>query len=687
LSKLYQFELKDVENLIYQAKFEDSLSILLNLEKKEFLTPEDQLLSLILKGKIYCYKEQYRGAIEIGESAYKLSQEYKNSTHCIDSLIIKAHTLFFGKIEQADRCILECEKILSSPALESKPGVIRKKADLILIKSILLHRKTDHDKALELASKWLSMPEHVKESLDLSRIFCLMADIYIFKSEPSTALDYAKKSLAIQKKNNNRLGIASSLYLIGLSLYSKGDFDQALKAGKESLTFGEISIYTKLKLFHLLGAIYREKGDLNRTLKYYKRANKFAEDEGYIEDFIENTMSIGATYRMKGNLDKASKYLQRSMETAKKFNSTYGVSGSLFYLILTNLDKKFQERAEFHLEKLEQFADKSKSKVFDQLYMIAKALVLKNSGRIRNRTEAELLLKQITEDDITTPQLFLLSLVNLSELFLEELEMTNNPEVMDELNPLISRILEVAEKQNAYLWLAEIKLLQAKLALIQFKIKDAEHLLTQAQQIAELHGLNLLAIRISNEHDNLLEQLNLWNNLERQNIPMSERIKLASVEGVIDRIQGKRAVKPLELTHEKPVLLLIIGEGGFPLFSNSFSKKRDFEGDLISGFLSAFDSFSGELFEKRLDRAKFGDYTILMQSVNPFSVCYLFKGQTFLAKQKLTKFVDSIKSSEKIWETINKFYKTNRVVELKDHPSLELVIKEIFIRKNPQLIE
>ncbi|MFW9818724.1 MAG: hypothetical protein ACFFE5_03860, partial [Candidatus Thorarchaeota archaeon] len=318
---------------------------------------------------------------------------------------------------------------------------------------------------------------------------------------------------------------------------------------------------------------------------------------------------------------------------------------------------------------------------------IAKALVLKNSGRIRNRTEAELLLKQITEDEITTPQLYLFSLVNLSELFLEELEMTNNPEVLDELNPLITRISEIAEKQNAYLWLAEIKLLQAKLALIQAKIKDAEHLLTQAQEIAEIHGLNLLAIKISNEHDNLLEQLNFWSNLEKENIPMSERLKLASIEGIIDRIQGKRVVKPVEPSHEKPVLLLIIGEGGFPLFSNSFSKEWDFEDDLISGFLSAFDSFSGELFAKRLDRAKFGDYTILMQTVSPFSICYLFKGQTFLAKQKLAKFVDSIKSSEKIWQTINKYYNTNRVVELKDHPSIELLIDDIFTRKSPKLVE
>ncbi|MFW9970404.1 MAG: tetratricopeptide repeat protein [Candidatus Odinarchaeota archaeon] len=679
-------ELINAESLMYQAKFEDFLEIILDLEKKEEFSPDEQLFSMILKGKAFCYKEQYKKAIEIGESAHKLSQEYKIFSYCIDSLILKAHILYFGKIEEAENCILEAEKLFSVLSTETVSDISRKKADLLLIKSIFYHFKTDHDRALDFALQWLSIPERHQNKLDISRIYNQIADIYLFKSDPNKALNYALKSLSIQKELNNQIGIATSLYFVGISYYSKGDFDQALKSAKESLIFEEISLYTKLNSFHLLGAIYREKGDLDRTIKYYNKAASIAEEEGYIEDFIENIMSLGAIYRMKGDLAQASKYLQKSMVTAEEYNSSYGVSSSLFYLILTNLDKKSQEQAELNLERLELFALKSKSKVFNQVFMIAKALVLKNSGRIRNRTESELLLKKVIEDQITPPQLYLLSLVSLSELFLEELEMTNNPEVLDELNPLISRISYIAEKQNAYLWLAEIRLLEAKLALIQFKIKDAEHLLTQAQEIAELHGLNLLAIKISSEHDNLLEQLNFWNNLENKNIPMSERIKLASVEGVIDRMQGKRVVKPLELSHEKPVLLLIIGEGGFPLFSNSFTKERDFEGDLISGFLSAFDSFSGELFAKRLDRAKFGDYTILMQTVNPFSVCYLFKGQTYLAKQKLLQFVDSIKNSQKIWGTINKYYNTNRVVELKDHPSIEFLINEIFIRKIPKVV-
>lgn len=675
-------ELKYAELLMYQAKFDDTHRKISNIETEVTLNSEEYLSIMILKGKVYFYEEKYKKALEIGEIAYKLSQKLGMVSKSIDALLIKACILFLGKPKQALHHISEAERLLKSI---SEPVYSIQKADCLRIKAIACHYSTDHNKALELALQWITLSQDLIEKLDIALLYYQIGDIYIFKSDPSTALDYAMKSLAIQEELENKIGKASSLHLIGLSYYSKGEFDQALKIGKQCLSINEISTFTQLSILHLLGAIYKEKGEFNRTLRYYNKATELAEKDGYLESMLENLLGIGATYRMKGNFNKATEYLQRTIALSKKHKSPYGIISSLFYLILTNLDNQSLDVAKQYLTQLEQFAAQNKSDLYNQIYSITKALVLKKSSRIRNRTEAELLLKQIIEKGITTPQLYLLSHVNLCELFLEELAITNSKDVLEEINPLITRIFKIAEDQNAYLWLAEIKLLQAKLALIQGKIKDAEQLLTHAQQIAEMHGLNLLAMKISSEHDNLLEQLNTWDNIEKKNVPMSERIKLASFEGVIDRMQGKRAIDPPKLIHEIPVFLLIIGEGGFPLLSNPFTEELSFEDGLLSGFLSAFDSFSGELFAKRLDRVKFGEYTILMQSISKFSVCYLFKGQTYLAKQKLKRFVNSLQKTSQMLEVMNKFYNANRVIELKDHPSFETLVDEIFSRKIPDL--
>jgi len=108
----------------------------------------------------------------------------------------------------------------------------------------------------------------------------------------------------------------------------------------------------------------------------------------------------------------------------------------------------------------------------------------------------------------------------------------------------------------------------------------------------------------------------------------------------------------------------------------NLSKKDD---DLFGSFLSAFLTFSDEFFSQGLDRAKFGDDTILLQSVSSFSICYLFRGQTYFAKQKLEKFVETIQKEPTIWETLEKFEKSSQVVELKDLPELESLLNEIFL--------
>ncbi|MFW9942983.1 MAG: hypothetical protein ACFFFT_18245, partial [Candidatus Thorarchaeota archaeon] len=120
--------------------------------------------------------------------------------------------------------------------------------------------------------------------------------------------------------------------------------------------------------------------------------------------------------------------------------------------------------------------------------------------------------------------------------------------------------------------------------------------------------------------------------------------------------------------------------------SESFAEEWAFEDHLFGGFLTAINSFSGEMFSEGLNRANFGEYTIIMNALDPFLVCYLFKGQSYLAQQRVTKFIDHVKEDEEIWEKFNKFNRASRLLQLKDVPSLEPLINEIFIDKSVPLI-
>ena len=173
----------------------------------------------------------------------------------------------------------------------------------------------------------------------------------------------------------------------------------------------------------------------------------------------------------------------------------------------------------------------------------------------------------------------------------------------------------------------------------------------------------------------------MWENLKKSTSSLKERMELARLNEQMENMLRKRVVEPDEAKEEESVVILIISKGGNPIFSQSFEEGWSFQDHLFGGFLSAVNSFSDEMFSQGLDRAIFGEYTIIMNAVSPFIVCYLFKGQSFLALQRIKHFIDTIQNDKKIWEPIKKYYQANRLVQEKDIPSLDSLVNEIFIER------
>jgi hypothetical protein len=95
--------------------------------------------------------------------------------------------------------------------------------------------------------------------------------------------------------------------------------------------------------------------------------------------------------------------------------------------------------------------------------------------------------------------------------------------------------------------------------------------------------------------------------------------------------------------------------------------------------MSAFNAFSGEIFSRSIDRIKIGDNTILINPIEPYLACYVIKGQSYPAQQKLSRFSETIRSTKEIWEALNRAAKTSEILELDNPPSLGSTVHEIFI--------
>ncbi|MFX0000905.1 MAG: tetratricopeptide repeat protein [Candidatus Hodarchaeota archaeon] len=638
-------ELIQAEKLINEGKIENALQLVNTFGEKKDLPYFERIYYYTLKSSLANYFFDRNEIAKYAEKAYRESQKLENSLLLLDVYLQMANNLLWHyKTNEAYEFIKKCEDILKILPQELSTELTKKKAFLLWLKGFKCQLKGELEKAKECA----------------------------------------EESLVIREKLNHKADIALTLFQLGRVFWLIGDLNHALEIIEScKILANNLNLINLIhSCYNQFGIIYSMKGELDRALSYYEKALAFAEKENDLVLITTMYNNIGMIYQEKGDFSRALENLEKSITIKEEYHTIYR-SDSLFHLAL---DMNDLEKAQKYLNRIKQIADRENSRGLNIVYNVDRAIFQKYSPRALNRGKAEEMLKQLIEEGISDYELLKIALLNLCDLLLFELHATGQPEILDELQVYISQLFDTVKNSRSYSLLAETYLLQARLSLITLDMKKARQLLIKAQEIADKYGLNRLAIKISNEHDELLKQLDVWNKLKESKAPLSERLELASPNEQMERMIRKREIIVPELTDEEPIVLLIISQGGRPVFSKSFAEEWAFEDHLFGGFLTAINSFSGEMFSEGLNRANFGEYTIIMNSLEPFLACYLFKGQSYLAQQRVAKFIDKVKEDAVIWKTFNDFNLASRLVQLKDIPSLEPLINEIFIDKSVPLI-
>jgi tetratricopeptide (TPR) repeat protein len=301
--------------------------------------------------------------------------------------------------------------------------------------------------------------------------------------------------------------------------------------------------------------------------------------------------NVGEKYRIRGDLDRALAYLEESANIFLDLGYLRDMANIYDFLIQILIEKGNFGQARVYLDNLKQLKSKLKDEEINHIYLFLNALLLKKNPRIRTIAKAEEIFKILLEEKSKHYELTISTLINLCELYIQELRTFNNSEVLEDINPLIIKLLRIAKKSKSYWILSETYLLQAKVSLLTFKINKARNFLNKAQEIAESYGLKRLAINISHEHDNLIHRLKLWHELEKTNASISERLNLSGLNKQIDVMLKRRAIEIPNLLDEQPILLLIFSRNGRPIFTQSFIKDKIFEEHLFGGFFTAFNSF------------------------------------------------------------------------------------------------
>ncbi|MHA2399012.1 MAG: tetratricopeptide repeat protein [Promethearchaeota archaeon] len=677
-------ELIHARELLDQGKLDETLEIIENFEKKESLDAGERLSALLIKGSVYLYKQRTRKAVNIYNIAYQMSQDLGSTVESISALTGKAYLAFLGDTDIASTYILDAETKLNS--LADDPSLRLYRRGISFIKSWILYFMGKYDEAVKLAEECVNLIEKEKlgNKLDLAATYLLLGWVNNIKGNLTKALKYAMKSMELNKNLNHNVVIPDVCFLIAMIHYSKGNNDQAIEYCKQGLSIKEISSLTQVRTQMYLSEIYIAKGELNLAINYQLQAAELAEKSNLKDILVSSLRQVGYTYRFMGEDSLAIEYCERSLKLAEKWDFKIRIGQALVFLVFLYIDADSREKAIQYYSRISELYEQRKEIGDAHLhvdYLMSKAYVLKTSTRMRDHVEAQTVFKELFDfiivDQPNNVDIPIWSMGNLCNLLFEELFMYNDPQILDEIEPLIDKSLKIVETRNHYSWLTNVKLLQAKLALIKMDIEEAKRILVEAQHVAESHGLNLLAWGISSEHDKLLDQIDIWEKIKKGETSMADRIELASVDGVLNRLKRKRTVDPPKAKDEESILLLIMDNSGIPYFNHNFESNWDIDG-IFSSFMSAFNDFSSELFSKSIDRIRIGENTILIHPIDPFLACYVIKGQSYPALQKLVRFSDTIRENSEIWQALNKSVKTSEVLELERSPALKSVINEIF---------
>jgi len=497
-------ELIQAEKFIVEGKFEEAHELMDKFKERGEYTPKDALICDLLEVDIMFQQGLYEDVIKLADQTYKESIKLRENALASDALNLETIALIL--LHNMDDCpekIKEGKELLKIIAQELPREYKKRRAALEYVKFIYCFYKREVNEIKKHLDASVALLEEIAENRLLADVLITSIMYYaLLKGEFDLSLDNLEKGLDISNKINYKYGIASGLLAKGVVSSLKGDIDYAILYHEQSLT------------------ICRE---LN---------NKF-----YIAQILNN---LADQYRVKGDLERALECIESSIDLYNKEGDIQNLAMAHDNLIQILIDKNDPEQAWKAIEQLEQIKNQLDDKTINLQYLLDKALVLKISSRSRNRIEAEDILKQIIEDKTIIFEDAIRILLNLCELLLTELRMTNDLSVLEEIDIYIVRLLEIAENSHSFILFAEIYFLKAKLALITLDMKNARRFLTQAQRVAERFGINQLAAKISKEHEKLLNQLMIWDDLREKEISLSDRMKLAGMNEQMEHLLRNR---------------------------------------------------------------------------------------------------------------------------------------------------
>ena len=630
----------------------------------------------LVKGIHYVIVSKFFESLDFFEESLKDNRRLTDLYGIANSLLWTGKALYnLGEYETATSFWDQSFEIFS------ELGYKRPLAEYYLCKAGIFYNQGILSEALETVSKCILIFEELKDEVSLADVHHRMGYIYKFSGNQEKALENFLKGKAIYERKNLIHDKAKALIDISDVNRDMGEYDVSLNNLKEYYKIKEenndqLGIAIAL---YLTGKIYSLKGELDQAEESFKKALSIALEHNRLETLSNIYYALGNLSQQKGDLEGSSKFFLQSLQLREQIKKVYLVSYSLKSLIQINLDLKLNRIAEGFLDKLKILSKETENQNILQLFRLSEALYLKGTGNERDIQKSAVLFEQLAKEEVIDYMITIESLLNLTEILIWETSKTGNEELLEEVRVHLNRLENTAKRQNSFALLVEVMLLQAEFSLVELKAEKAQDILSNALEIAEEKGIVKFAIKISNEHDELLDQLDIWEDFTMKLPSIAEKLELSHIEDRLKQIVRRRSVLGPEVESEAeiPVMFLMQSNQGLIIFSEYFDEilgERIYDEVLLS-----IMKVSSEMKENDKERLKNKEFTFLINNINNVYISYIFIGKSYNGIKKLNELSNIFNSNKELKKMIENAVESNESLNLEDRINLSGFINDIFI--------
>jgi tetratricopeptide (TPR) repeat protein len=533
----FEKEIQEVDKLVLHGDFKEAQKIIETNLKKKNLSNEEELRLLVYKSQINLLLGSFDESIKIANGVLKESKKLGNKLLQTEALVWLAGSYYYNNrfnegMEFVERGLEIISTISDSPR--------KKLAESMLVywKADALATIGDLDNGIKLLKKAISLAEESGNKLSIGNHYIFAATVYSANNDVKTGLEFLEKGEKIANELGNKFLIAFHCQILQGFKVRKREYEEAIVIINKMLSLSDEIGSTVFYVFKgLLGRLYRRMYQLDKALEVFFESLDYTELKQY------NYAQIGSIYLMKYELEEARKYQLQSMEISKKAGDKGTISGNLYELMRIEIELNNISKAKEYLDQLAELDKETGFRLINYEYRLAKVIFLKASNEISDLVDAVKTLNSLLDEEGLLPSQRLDVLYSLLEIRIKELQISANETTLEEAWKQSIRLEVEVEEQHLKELLANVYRLQSQLALIELNAEKAIKLLDKAQKIADEIDVELLKKKISDDREKINQQLDMWNNLQQQKAPVSETVKLVSLEKTVHNITKETVIE------------------------------------------------------------------------------------------------------------------------------------------------